>query len=251
MATFSSLASLKSKQESFDKAQAERNRPKANWFSPRKDGKPVRIQFLQELDPEAENFNPKNGTFLGAVEHQAPGPKGYLARALDTTETDPEGRDFAAEMHEKYPTEGWRARENFYINVAVEQPDGSVRAEIMSRNLNSAFVKTLVRKFERSKGRGITGVTYDIWREGSGPQTQWILEESEEDIDITGVELWNLEEYAVRHVPYEKQREFYMRHYEKPDGGDKEDTSAFNGGGSEESRQEPASVGQAQKKWDW
>ncbi|ASZ74914.1 single strand DNA binding protein [Rhodococcus phage Trina] len=236
MAIFSNLASLKTKQEAFDKRQADRDLPKATWFTIPKDGSALKIRFLQELDDQAENYDKKAGTFLGAVEHQAPGPKGFLSRALDTTETDPEGRDFAVEMLAKTGDNDWRARENFYINVAVER-DGKVQPEIMSRNLHSTFVKTLVRKYERSGGKGITGRTFEIFKQGSGPQTQWILEDLNEDLDITGVEPWDLNTYAIREIPYDKQEEYYLKNYEpKKEESAGEGTLAVSGSkGSEDS----------------
>lgn len=219
MSTFSKLADIQSRQESFDKKQEERNRPKANWFSI-KSNESLIVRFLQELDEDAENYDKDRGVFLGAVEHQAPGPKGFMSRALDTYEE--EGKDFAREMDEERPGEGWKSRENFYINVAVKRP-GGVQAEILSRNLNSQFVKDLVREYTRSKGKGITGKTFEIQRTGTGPQTQWRLYDAEEDLDVTGVEPWNLNEYAVRHIPYDEQKEYYMRNYEAPNSSNDND----------------------------
>lgn len=203
------LAGLKSRKEDYDQRQAERDRPKANWFKINSN-ETLTIRFLQELSPEANNYNPSFGTFLGAVEHQAPGKTGYLSRALDTMES--EGRDWAQEQHLKNPTEGWRARENFYINVAVKRGN-QTQVEILSRNMHSQFIGDLVEEYELSNGEGITGKTYTITRKGSGPQTTWRLREASEQLSIDGLQPWDLKEYAVRSVSYDKQREFYMRNY--------------------------------------
>lgn len=56
------------------------------------------------------NYNAAFGKFLGAIEHTAHGKDGFKSRALDTTETDPEGRDFAEEMYKKTRESGWRKK---------------------------------------------------------------------------------------------------------------------------------------------
>lgn len=223
------LAGLKSRKERFEKEQEERNRPKANWFKINS-GETLTVRFLQEMDESSPNYNPAFGKFLGAIEHQAHGPKGYLSRALDTTETDPEGRDFAEEMYKKTKESGWRKKENFYINVAVVR-DGKPTVEILSRNMHSDFVDDLVELYE-DNDETITDRSYTITRRGQGAKTTWKIKEAKEDINIDGLQPWNLEEYAVRKVAYDDQKEFYMRNYQadEPEEDDSETSGASNGG---------------------
>lgn len=213
------LAGLKNRISEREEAIADANRPKANWFKI-KENERVVVKFLQELDENAPKYNPAFGTFLGATEHQAPGPKGYLARALDTREL--EGKDFAQELYmsdrEKY--KDLRPRENFYINVAVQTPDG-VEAQILTRSLHSPFVQELIEIYEDDLPDGITGVPIQIKRSGTGPQTTWRIKilGKEDDFDVSGVEPWDLSKSAVRHVTYDKQQEYYQRQSDIDLGG--------------------------------
>lgn len=208
--TISTLADLTGAHEQREQQIAARDRPKAEWFKI-KEGESLTVRFLQELDPSAENYNPEFGTFLGAVEHTVPrdiDPQGFMKRALDTMES--EGRDLAQELHQKDRKAGWGAQQNFYINVAVDTPEGP-KVQIFSRKLNSNFVKDLVEIFEDEGG--ITTQTYVISRRGSGPQTELRIKPAKAgmEFDVSGLEPWNLEEYAVRHIPYDEQEEFYFR----------------------------------------
>lgn len=209
-ATISTLADLTGAHELREQQIANRDRPKAEWFKI-KEGESLTVRFLQELDPSSENYNPDFGTFLGATEHTVPrdiDPQGFMKRALDTMES--EGRDLAQELHQKDRKAGWGAQQNFYINVAVDTPEGP-KVQIFSRKLNSNFVKDLVEIFQDEGG--ITGQTYIISRRGSGPQTELRIKPAKAgmEFDVSGLEPWNLEEYAVRHIPYDEQEEFYFR----------------------------------------
>lgn len=208
--TISTFEELTGAQAERDQQIANRDRPKAEWFKI-KEGESLTVKFLQELDPSAENYNPEFGTFLGAVEHTVPrdiDPQGFMKRALDTMES--EGRDLAQELHQKDRKAGWGAVQNFYINVAVDTPEGP-KVQIFSRKLNSNFVKDLVEIFQDEGG--ITGQPFTISRRGSGPQTELRIKpaKADKDFDISDLEPWDLEEYAVRKVPYDEQEEFYFR----------------------------------------
>ncbi len=210
--TITSLSDLKNRRKAKEAAEEQRNKPKANWFKI-KNNETLAVRFLGELDENSPNYRPEHGTFLGAVEHQCPGPKGFLSRALDTTETDPEGRDYAVQMYKKTGEADWRKRENFYINVAVDRGGSKPEVEIMSRNLHSDFVDELV-EFAEDNENSISDTTFEITRKGSGPQTKWKLKPSKtQELNVDGLEIWKLDEYAVRHIPYEEQAEFYGRNY--------------------------------------
>lgn len=241
-ATISTFSELTGAQAERDQQIANRDRPKANWFKI-KENESLVVKFLQELDPSAENYNPEFGTFLGAVEHSVPrdvDPQGFMKRALDTMET--EGRDLAQELHQKDRKAGWGAQQNFYINLAVDTPDGP-EVQIFSRKLNSNFVKDLVEIFEEDGG--ITGQPFTITRRGSGPQTELRIKpaKADKDFDVSGLEPWKLDEYAVRHVPYDEQEEFYFRGVD-PEvrdrilGRAKKSESAFTASGEEDGEEE-------------
>jgi hypothetical protein len=195
------------------------DREKAVWFSTMlKDSKrgKLKVRFLQEISDEAELYDAAKGTFLGAVEHTGVGPKGFTSKALDTMES--EGHDWAQEQHELCNRLGWGPKENFYINVAVEDFDEEgekiVVPAILARPIGSDFVQQLITRHNESNGVGISDKTFWITKTGQGPQTKWNLEletDPGKQIDVSGVEIYDLEKTAVLHVPYEKQRAFYMR----------------------------------------
>lgn len=209
--TYKTLGDLKRRKES-----KENNQESAVWFSGLfKNKKKVKVRFLQELTEDADLFDPNRGTFLGALEHTAPGPQGFMRRALDTLET--EGRDWAQEQHDENPGLGWGPKENFYINVAVEtfneEGEKSVVVAILTRSIQSEFVDNLITRFEESQGRGISDQTFWIEKVGSGLQTKWKLSretDPEKQIDTAGLECFDLDKTAVRRVPYAEQQRFYM-----------------------------------------
>lgn len=248
--TFSDLGSLSSRIEDRAARMADRDKPKPqkdDWFKP-VPNQPVTVKFLQELSKSSKNYNEAYGTFLGAVEHQAPGKQGYLSRGLDTMEL--EGRDWAQEQHLKNPTEGWRAKENFYINVAVfDERTGQASAKIMSRNIHNEFVTDLVEIYE-ANGGSITEGVYTITRRGSGTQTSWRIKPAPESADFSTDSLipWDLKAHAVRHVPYEKQREFYMRNYIPAEG---EGAPSFDKPFSNDSAPQGEKSGSGSEEFDW
>lgn len=216
MATFTGLGDLVTRREEREK---KLNGEKPEWFSKilsSRNGKPVKIRFMQELSDQAKLYNAERGTFLGADEHEAPGPVGYQARALDSTEE--EGKDWAQEQDDACWGMGWALKTNFYINVAVEHIDPStgqkeVRTAIMSRPIGSEFVTDLVKRYKETDGLGITDKTYWLSRSGQGGQTRWNLEEITEPTDQIGFEhldCWDLNAKAVHKVPYAEQAAFYL-----------------------------------------
>lgn len=216
MSEFTKLSELKRRIEDHNSRFAERE--SAEWFTQvlnaRKNHR-VMVRFLQELSEDADLYDASRGTYLGAVEHTAPGALGYQRRALDTMERD--GKDWAQEQHELNPRLGWGPKENFYINVAVvdfdEEGQRVVKPVILSRPIHSPFIERLIEEYDASEGRGITEKTYWIEKKGTGAQTTWKLtEETDESkfIDISGVEVYDLSKTAVRYVPYSQQQKFYM-----------------------------------------
>lgn len=202
------LAALKAHQEEQKAKQEAANRPKAEWFSsvfPKKLGDEVVVRFLQELDPEARNYSDERGLGFIAVEHQAPGPEGYKRRALCTA--DAEGQCYACERHNLDYKEGWRQRQNLYINVLVTV-DGESKVFVLSRNANSSFAEQLIQ--EAVDEGSITDANYRITKTGSGTQTNWLLKRLKGDpMDDSGAEVYNLDETALRDITYDKQADYY------------------------------------------
>jgi hypothetical protein len=203
------LAAIKAFQDE-QKAKAEAaNRPKAEWLSsvfPKETGDEITVSFLQELDEDSEGYDPEYGVGLIQVEHQAPGPKGFTRRANCTKED--EGECYACERHALNYKEGWRQRSNLYINVLLNG-----KPYVLSRNANSAFAEALIA--EAVDEGSITNNEFRIKKVGVDTGTNWLLKrlksEAEKPADVKP---FNLEETAIRAIPYEKQAEYFGAVYQ-------------------------------------
>lgn len=198
------------------KARAEAaSRPKANWFSsvfPKKTGDTLVVRFLQEMDEDSPNYNAERGLGFIAVEHQAPGPDGYKRRALCTADEDEGGECYACIRHKQNYKEGWRQRQNLYINVLAEV-DGKLTTFILSRNANSSFVESLL--VEAIDEGSITDANYRITKTGDGTSTNWLLKRLKGDtLDDSEAEVFDLNASAVREVEFDKQAEYYGSVYQ-------------------------------------
>jgi len=195
----------KHQQEQKEKAEA-RDRPKAEWFKWPKGVNVATALFLQELDESATGFNADRGLGFIQVEHQAPGPDGYKRRANCTLES--EGECYACERHSQDYKEGWRQRQNLYINAMVDFGQGEgPKPVVIQRNANSSFVQALIE--EAVEENTITATNYRITKVGEGTTTQWLLKGLKDKFEDNKVEVFDLEETAIRQVPYEKQSEYY------------------------------------------
>jgi len=203
----------KHQQEQKEKAEAM-NRPKADWFKwPDKHTNVAVVRFLQELDESAEGYQEKDGLGFIQVEHQAPGPDGYKRRANCTLET--EGQCYACERHSQDRTLGWRQRQNLYINALVAFGTEKPVKVLIQRNANSSFVQALIE--EAVDEGSITNHNFKVTRVGEGTTTQWLLKRMSKDtaFDNTGVEVFDLDETAVRKIDYDKQAEYYGAVYKE------------------------------------
>lgn len=203
------LAAMKQRKKEREEAA---NRPKANWFSPTAEG--VKVRFLQELDDASPNYNADNGLGIIAVERVS--PYDFKRRAVCTLET--EGKCYPQEWHEEGQRTkldkngdeykgGWRQQTNFYISVLAER-DGKTQVEILRRNFNNSFVDDLMEIAEEDGT--ITEQTFIVKKRGSGTQTTWTLKPSRDgELEVGDAKPYNLEEVALRHVPYDQQPAFF------------------------------------------
>lgn len=203
------LAGLKAFQQAEKEKAAARERPKADWFSWPKGVDTVTVRFLNDWAEDSEAFT-KNGSPLLAVEHQAPGPEGYKRRALCTADDD---SCYACERHKANYQEGWKPRTNFYINALVQFPDGTEKVLVMSRNANSTFVTDLIQELEDEGD--ISGANYRVKVTGEKTTTKWGLKRlTSEPLDVSNAEAFDLNETALRDVPYDKQPDYYGAVYQ-------------------------------------
>lgn len=222
------LAELRRKREDFAKRQELADLPSAEWFSI-KQGEKLRIQFLQDMSTESEHYNPAwgkspavlpgmdpddeddrydIGLFLMAKEHTAHGAKGK-GRALDTMKS--EGRDFAQEMYERNPHEkGWKAKDNFYVTVAVDRGQAKPSVEILTRGVFSEFVEDLMEYFEE---HGTIMGSVFVVKKGREQTSPWRIQPGNGELDVEGLKPFDLARQAVKHIPYEQQKTWYEKHY--------------------------------------
>lgn len=227
-AVIKGIAGLRQKKEENDRREAERNKPKAEWFSWDKNKKAknsdeVLVQFVQEFDTDSKGYVEENGLAVAAVEHEAPGAKGYQRRALCTLES--EGQCYVCERRKANYEEGWRTKTNFYINALVDfGGKGDPEVVVISRNFNSPFAQQLLDIFVEEGS--VTDKVFKVTRHGSGKQTTWLLMPTTKPLfDVSDVEAFDLEETVLRSVPYDKQPAYYGAVW---DGGDTDtdDTAA-------------------------
>lgn len=184
------LAGIRKAKEESAARRAAFEAPKADWFKLSGNPNGRKVYFLQELDEDGENYDSSRGTVLTVVEHQAPGKDGYKARATCTFET--EGRCYACDMHKRNPSEGWKQKVNLYINVLDE--DGKVK--VLSRNVNNAFVDSLVEWFNESGT--ITANAFKLKENGEGFNRIWTMTPTQMSHDPSEVELFDLEKVVLR-----------------------------------------------------
>lgn len=222
------LAGIKANQQAQQERAEAGNRPKAEWFKFNKGVSNITVRFLQELDPEMSGYREDRGVGFIATEHNAPGPDGWKRRGLCTID---DGECYACERHKMNYKEGWRQKQNLYINVLADLGDG-LKVYVLTRNANSAFTQSLIE--EAVLEGSITDVNYRITKTGEGTTTQWLLRRLRDDaFDDSKVEVFNLDETAVREVEYEKQAEYYGAVYQ-------EDSVPSAGGSTSTSKPSPA-----------
>jgi len=180
---------------------------KGRWLKI-EDGESVKIRFLQELDADSPNYNDKLGCGFIALEHT--NPKDYRRKALDTMESD--GRDWANEQHRKDPKAGWKARTRLYINVLVDDGKEEPYVAILSQGTSGKTITPTLIEYAGEMG-SISNLMWRIKRNGTKTDTSYTispLAKDETPFDFSGLELYDLEKTAVRHVPYAEQEAFYM-----------------------------------------
>jgi hypothetical protein len=198
---------LKDLNKALDKPTYSGDENKGRWFK-LEDGESIKVRFLQELDPDSPNYDQARGCGFIALEHV--NPKDYRKKALDTMES--EGRDWANEQHRKDPKAGWKARTRLYINVLVDDGKEEPYVAILSQGTSGKTITPTLIEYAGEMG-SITNLMWRIKRNGTKTDTSYTiipLAKDETPFDFSGLELFDLEKTAVRHVPYAEQEAFYM-----------------------------------------
>ncbi len=177
---------------------------KAKWFKIN-DKETVKVLFLQELDPDSENFSEKNDLGFLAVEHS--NPKNFRRKAVCTV--DDEGVCWACEQHSKDWKAGWKQKNKLYINVLVDNGKDEPFVAILSQGMGPKSVTPAL--IEYASDGSITDKWYKIKRSGAGQtDTSYLLMPSVASKEnVEDYELFDLEK-AVYSVPYAQQEAHYL-----------------------------------------
>jgi hypothetical protein len=228
MAELSGLAAIRAyKKQMKEEAEAREARQSGDLKKPQylklEDGQSVKVMFLQEMDTDSKNYDPKRGIGMGAIEHA--GLDGnFKFRGLCTIE---DGKCWPCEKRMKAkkgdPDAKYTQRKNYYINALVDFGDGSEpETWVLSRGLNSSFIADLMDEVDETET--IMGKTFKVARRGSGTDTTWSLRELRNDttfesVDVDAAHVFDIEKEVLKSIPYETdyigkmfgQSEFYTQ----------------------------------------
>ena len=189
-----------------DKPQSNSEGSKARWVK-LEDGESVKIRFLQELDPDSPTYNEKLGLGFIAVEHT--NPKDYRRKALCSM--DDQGKCYGCEQHRKDYKAGWKGRSRLYINVLVDDGKEDPYVAILSQGSSGKTVTPTLIEYAGEMG-SITNLMWRIKRTGTKTDTSYTiipLGKDETPFDASSLEMYKLEETAVRDLPYTEQEAFF------------------------------------------
>ncbi|MFZ9740614.1 MAG: hypothetical protein ACO3DP_01345 [Candidatus Nanopelagicaceae bacterium] len=180
---------------------------KARWAK-LEDGESVKVRFLQELDPDSPNYNENLGLGFIAVEHT--NPKDYRRKALCSM--DDQGKCFGCEQHRKDYKAGWKGRSRLYINVLVDNGKDDPFVAILSQGSSGKTITPTLIEYAGEMG-SITNLMWRIKRTGTKTDTSYTiipLQKDETPFDYSSLELYKLEDSAVRDLPYTEQEGFFF-----------------------------------------
>jgi hypothetical protein len=198
---------------------------KARWVK-LEDGESVKIRFLQELDPDSPSYNEKLGLGFIAVEHT--NPKDYRRKALCSM--DDQGKCWGCEQHRKDYKAGWKGRSRLYINVLVDDGKEEPYVAILSQGSSGKTVTPTLIEYAGEMG-SITNLMWRIKRTGTKTDTSYTiipLGKDEAPFDTSALELYKLEETAVRDLPYTEQEAFFAGEGSNSESSDSATSSSLD-----------------------
>lgn len=198
---------LKDLNKALDKPQPTSGEgSKARWVK-LEDGESVKIRFLQELDPDSPTYDDKFGLGFIAVEHT--NPKDYRRKLLCTMQD--QGKCWGCEQHRKDYKAGWKGRSRLYINVLVDDGKNEPYVAILSQGSSGKTITPTLIEYAGEMGC-ITNLMWRIKRTGTKTDTSYTifpLAKDETAFDASSLELYKLEETAVREMKYADQESFF------------------------------------------
>jgi len=210
---------LKDLNKALDKPQSSGGDTARGRWVKLEDGESVKIRFLQELDPDSPSYDDKLGLGFIAVEHT--NPKDYRRKALCSI--DDQGKCYGCEQHRKDYKAGWKGRSRLYINVLVDDGKEDPYVAILSQGSSGKTVTPTLIEYAGEMG-SISNLMWRIKRTGTKTDTSYTiipLAKDEAKFDASGLELFKLEESAIRDLPYTDQEAFF-----NGEGGQEEDSSS-------------------------
>lgn len=180
------------------------------WFK-LADKQKVKVVFLQELDPDSENYSQKNDLGFLAVEHV--NPKNWRQKAVCTI--DDEGQCYGCEQHRLDWKAGWKQKTRLYINVLVDDGTNDPFVAVLSQGNGPKSITPVLIEYATDDG-SITDKYFNVSRTGAGAtDTSYTLRGgAAHKLNVEDFELFDLEK-AVRQVPYDQQRAHYLNGQEE------------------------------------
>lgn len=178
--------------------------PSTKWFK-LADKQAVKVVFLQELDPDSENFSQKNDLGFLAIEHV--NPENWRKKAVCSIDDD--GACYGCEQHKKDWKAGWKQKTRLYINVLVDDGNGDPYVAVLSQGNGPKSITPTLIEYAGDDGT-ITDKTFTIKRSGAGAtDTSYTLRAGKDHgLDVESYELFDLEK-VLRQVPYAQQEAHY------------------------------------------
>jgi hypothetical protein len=178
------------------------------WFK-LGDKQSVKVAFLQELDPDSENYSQKNDLGFLAVEHV--NPKNWRQKAVCSI--DDEGACYGCEQHRKDWKAGWKQKTRLYINVLVDDGSGDdPYVAVLSQGNGPKSITPVLIEYATEDGT-ITDKWFSIKRTGAGAtDTSYTLRAGKDhglNVEDDKYTLFDLEK-AIRQIPYVQQEAHYL-----------------------------------------
>ena len=192
-----------------DQVDGSSDTAKGTWLT-LKDGEQVKFRFLQEIDPDSENYNEEAGLAFMVVEHS--NPTAYKQKALCTI--DDEGKCFGCEQARLEIKSKWKGKRRFYANILVMAEGKDPYVAILSQGVGSKSATETIIQYAGAVG-SITNTIWQIKRSGTGLESEYnIIPIPVKDIkplDLSKYELFDLTKTAIRQVTYNDQENFYLK----------------------------------------
>jgi len=147
--------------------------------------------------------------FLGFIAVEHTNPKDYRRKALCTMED--QGKCYGCEQHRKDYKAGWKGRSRLYINVLIDDGKEDPYVGILSQGSSGKTITPTLIEYAGEMG-SITNLMWRIKRTGTKTDTSYTiipLAKDETPFDGSSLELYQLEDTAVRDMPYTEQEAFF------------------------------------------